>query len=103
MDIIYRGRAEGKTTELIKRSIEENAYIIVINRGRALAVKKLADKLGYRQLLFPVTFQEYMSNKMRGSYVRNVLIDDADDLIKLIFSSVNVLAITMSKRDNEEV
>ncbi len=79
--LIYAGgRRSGRTTELIKLAMKENAYILVSDRNRALDIRRLADKLGYPGLLFPITAAEFWRSRNRG-YVTKLLLDDADDFL----------------------
>ena len=96
MDVIYKGRGKGKSTELIKRSVETNSYIIVDTMQRAYSLKRQAEKLGYPEMLFPVTIDEYLIYKFRGSYVRHVLLDDADNILQHIFRDVTIDVISLT-------
>lgn len=101
MDIIYRGRGCGKTTELIKRSYESGAYILVTDHKRARAIADHAKQLGV-DIPYPITWPEwentYYKNHGTGTTgcVRNLLIDDADDLLALIFRGATIDAMTMT-------
>ena len=77
---IIGGRRSGKTTKLIELSIKLNAYILVSDHNRAVDIKRMAEKMGYPQLLFPITIQEFFNHRNSG-YVKNLLIDDGDDII----------------------
>ena len=101
MKKIILGRGKGKTTELIKLSHDTNAYIIVKDHDRAREVRIMAEKMGL-YILFPVTVTEYMLTKLRGSHVRHVLIDDADDILEYFFNSVTIDAITMTKEGDAD-
>ena len=103
MDVIYRGRGKGKSTELIKRSVETNAYIIVSTMQRAHSLKRQAKELGYPEMLFPVTIDEYLQYRFRGSYVRHVLLDDADLILQRIFSDVTIDAISLTDLSDEDM
>ena len=80
MNIILGGRGTGKTVKLIELSIRLNAYILVSDHRRAVNIKDMAEKLGYPQLLFPITYREFFDHRNTG-YVKKLLIDDADDVI----------------------
>lgn len=99
MEIILKGRGEGKTTELIKRSVATNTYILVLDRKRQRQVADLARSLGYEHMLFPVTIDEHFSaGRSQGMINRRFLIDDADDILRyLIGSDIPILSITMTK------
>lgn len=98
MDVIYRERGDGKTTELIHRSHDTWTYIITVNRKRADAIAKMARELGV-DIPNPISWEECRKNMFRGTFIRNILIDDADDLLKEIFFTVQIDAITMTKNE----
>ena len=101
MKVFYMRRGEGKTRKIIELAVKNKAYIIVTDRRRAQSVYEMAVKMGFPGMLFPVTVSEYMSNKMRGSYVKNVLLDDADDILQHIFSTVRINAISLTDPGEE--
>ena len=102
MNIIFGGRGTGKTVKLIELSIRLNAYIMVSDHQRAVNVKTLAKKLGYPQLLFPITYRDFLAQRNTG-YVKKLLIDDADDLISHMASvqGWTLEAMTMNKDDKK--
>lgn len=51
--------------------------------------------------MFPVTLREYEQSRFRGSYIRHVLIDDADAVLSQVFKEVTIDAITMTEQGNE--
>lgn len=101
MERIIRGRQNGKTTELIKRSAESGIYILTVNRARARIIANQAHDMGY-DIPYPVSVSDYMrSNGFRGSFIKKIYIDDADDVLKSIFNTVIIEAITMTKEEEE--
>lgn len=92
---IIRGRRTGRTTELIKISENTQAYILVANIQRQKLVADMARNMG-ANIPYPVTLDDYMRNQFRGSFIKNILIDDADDILCAIFYTVHIDAITMS-------
>ena len=52
-------------------------------------------------ITYPVTVGNYMGTHFRGSYIKHILIDDADYVLQQIFNYVTIDAITMSP-DNED-
>ena len=101
MEKIIRPRQAGKSSELIRIAEETNAYIIVASRQRALHLARMAKEHG-RRILFPVTVHEYEQSRFRGSYVRHILIDDADAVLEQVFKEVTIDAITMTGGDEDE-
>lgn len=102
MNIIIGGRGTGKTVKLIELSIRLNAYILVCDRRRAVNIKTMAGKMGYPQLLFPITYQEFFDGRNTG-YVKKLLIDDADDVISHMASvqGWTLEAMTINKDDRK--
>ena len=96
MKKIIRPRQAGKSSELIRIAEETNAYIIVATRARAVCLADMAQKQG-RHILYPVTLREYEQSRFRGSYIRHVLIDDADAVLEQVFKEVTIDAITMTE------
>lgn len=96
MKKIIRPRQAGKSSELIRIAEETNAYIIVATRARAVYLAHMAQKQG-RHILYPVTLREYEQSRFRGSYIRHVLIDDADAVLEQVFKEVTIDAITMTE------
>jgi len=99
MKVILKGKGEGKTTELIKMSVETNTYILVLDNKRQVEVARLAEELGYKNMLYPVTLEEhFFAKKSSGMFNRRFLIDDADDILHhLIGDDIPILAITMTE------
>lgn len=88
----------GKTAELIKRSAESGIYILVANRKRAEILAKQAEDMKL-YIPFPVTLQEWLrsSTRFHGSSIRRdgLLIDDIDDVIKELFSPIEIKAVAL--------
>ena len=94
MRIIYATRGPGKTSKAVEIANETGAYLIVADRKRAQQVFR-----DYRPYRFPVTFDELLTSGMCGSYVRNVVIDDADELVQRICHSLKIDAVTWTKEE----
>lgn len=102
MERIIKGRQNGKTTELIKRSAETGIYILTVNHMRAQIIAKQAHDMGYN-IPQPVSVSDYMtSHGFRGSHIKKIYIDDADDVLKSIFNTVVIEAITITKEERAE-
>ena len=102
MELIIKGRGNGKTTELIKRSAATQTYILTVNKQRAHAVFWQAREMGL-DIPYPVTIDEYFSTHgFTGSFIKSIYIDDADDVLKHIFCRVNVEAITITGETESE-
>ena len=99
MEIILMDKGAGKTAELIRRSAETGFYILTKDLARARSVVKQAREMGLN-IPFPITVAEYMrSSGLRGSYIKNIYIDDADDILLALFGRVNIEAITITRAE----
>lgn len=93
---IFRPRQSGKSTELIKISAKTGHYIVTANRIRAKVLFKQARELGYN-IPNPFTVEDYLrSGKLKGSFIKEILIDDADAVLQAVFNTVRIEAITMT-------
>lgn len=59
MDIIIGKRGYGKTAKLIRRSADEQIYILTATRVRANHIAKMAKEMGLK-IPYPVTVNEYL-------------------------------------------
>lgn len=84
MKILRADRGQGKTSELVKMSNKEWKYIVCLNTRRADAIVKIAKKLGL-DIPYPITIEELPIRQ--GSYIKNVLIDDIEDILTYIVGS----------------
>ena len=100
MKKIIKGRAKGKTTDLIKMSHDTNTYILVNNRARQKSLFAQAREMNI-DIPYPVTIEDYMRTRFQGSFIKSILIDDADDVLQAIFSRVHIDAITLSKDEGD--
>lgn len=81
-EIFIGGRRTGRTTRMIKKAAENNIYIVVANRGRALCIDKMAREMGL-SILFPITVWELKQMKSCiGRRIREVYVDDADAVLE---------------------
>ena len=101
MKIIAKPRCTGKTTELIKISARTNTYILVLNGKRQKEVARLADSMNMI-IPYPITLEDYMRTQFRGSFIKHILIDDADDILQRFFNTVMIDAITITEANNED-
>ena len=96
MELIIRGRRNGKTAELIKRSAETRTYILTTTELRARNIFAQACNMGL-DIPFPLTINDYFSSHgFAGSYIKSVYIDDADEVLKHTFNGVKIEAVTMT-------
>lgn len=85
--IIIGGKRSGKTTEIIKLSAKTGRYILVSNHNEAANLVKLARELGLN-VPYPITVQEVVSDKLKGSSIRRdgLYVDNALDILEKIIA-----------------
>ena len=76
-------RGEGQTTEAVRLAKEKSAYLIVRDR-------KTAHRLSQQhpELRSPITFLELMDTRMRGSFIKDIVIDDVEYFKYMLFCSI---------------
>lgn len=95
MKVIVRGRAAGKTTELIKESHRTDACILVHHRSQADAIKRQAEKMGMKSIPYPITLDDLRRKPSMYHMIKGILIDNAE-LILGSMIPVPINAITVS-------
>lgn len=90
MDIIYEERGSGKTTKLIQMSHDTWTYIVTTDRKRADYIFRMARDLGI-DIPNPVSWDECKRDMFEGSFIKKILIDDADDLLKKYFTQCKLM------------
>ncbi|WP_310877054.1 hypothetical protein [Priestia megaterium] len=75
--IIGGRRGCGKTKRLIEISSENNTYIVCADQNRLKHIVNMAKKMGL-DIPFPITVSEL---PLRGSFIKEVLVDDAEDVL----------------------
>ena len=99
MEKIIKTRQSGKTTELIKISEQTGIYILTADRNRAKIIFKMAREQN-KNIPFPVTVGDYMKTGFKGSFIKHILIDDADAVLQQMFGNIQIVALTMTGKDN---
>lgn len=100
MDIIIGKRQYGKTTHIIRRSAAEWVYILTSDHKRASEIFNMAKNMNL-DIPYPVTLDEYLNFGFKGSSIRRdgILIDDADQILQMMFARVPIKCITISDSD----
>lgn len=102
MNIVIGERCSGKTTRLIERSAKDQLYILTSTKPRARAIFDNAIRMGL-DIPYPITVEEYLrGDKFRGSSIRRdgILIDDLDDVLRVIFTGIPIHEVTMTDYGN---
>jgi hypothetical protein len=99
MRVIYRGRGEGKSTDILKQSADTGIYILCANQQAAQSLARQASDLGLH-IPYPVTVEDYRrTHGFRGSFIQHVLIDDADLVLQEVFNSVFIEGISLTRSE----
>lgn len=107
-DFIYKKRQTGKTTELIKRSAETGAVIVVHTGTMARCIEQQAAYMGY---IIPrpmglIHFNSIMNDpKFREEreeiFEKGILIDELQLMIDDLFGGVPIHAVTITDYSEE--
>lgn len=98
MNIIMGKKGSGKTRELIRLSSKHQIYILVLNRARQKDLYQQAHDLGF-QIPYPITLDDFMRDKLIGSHIKEILIDDLDDVLKNIFYPIQINTVSLRNPD----
>lgn len=97
MDLIYKPRMSGKTTELIQRAAKDWLYIVCLNRREVERVAEEASRMG-QDIPFPITFKEFVRGEFSSKHgrIKGFLIDNVDVMLAHAARGVPVVAVTMT-------
>jgi len=100
MEIIYKPRQLGKTTEIIKLSAKNGGYIVCMSHSEAERVFQQARTMKLN-IPFPITFHEFITGEYYGKGIKSFLIDNAEILLQQI-SRVPIEAISFTIQSSKE-
>ena len=101
MKIDLRKRGTGKTTDLIKRSIEEGFNMVVMNEIEKKRIQDIFLESNIKDYPEIFTFSDFIDkNKMRGKKIKGLLIDNAEHLLQSIAREIPIDTITLSEEEN---
>lgn len=95
MDVIIKGKQQGKTTEIIKKAKNHNGYIVCATKQECTRVFDLAREMKVN-INFPISFNEFLKGDYYPEGVKKFHIDNAGLLIQEI-SKVKVETITIDE------
>jgi hypothetical protein len=101
MNKIILPRGSGKTTKLIDISEKTGTYILVANMNRQRQVANMAREQS-KKIPFPVTLEDFLRTRFRGSFINHILIDDAEDVLAHLFGHIQIDALTISAPEQDE-
>ena len=85
MNIIYKSRGKGKTTELVKISAKTNMPIICMNTNHIKFVAKELDLI----IPEPIAIKNYKPNTYE-----KVLVDDAEYVLQYLIGKIDCMSIS---------
>lgn len=99
MDTIITEQGGGKTTEIIKLANKRGLYIVCQNPDDVAAHAQHL-KL---DIHYPLTFDEYLNSRFNNRAIKEVIIDNADELLKIIAQKLGtkISAISITNEDYE--
>lgn len=101
MKIDLRKRGEGKTTDLMKRSIETGFNMVVMNEIEKKRIQDIFLESNIKDYPEIFTFSDFIDrNKMRGKKIKSLLIDNAEHLLQSISKEISIDTITLSEEEN---
>lgn len=95
MDIIVKGRGQGKTEDLITKASAGWLHIVCINREETLRIQNRARERNL-EIPFPLTFGELINGAFHAGGCRGFLIDNADILLQSLCKRVPIDSVTMT-------
>lgn len=99
MEVVYKPRGSGKTTQLIKMAAESFGTMVVYGHQQASYVADLAKRMGL-DIPYPITYREFLGQEYRASGIICLLVDDLESLVEYIASlngSTPIHAVAMSQ------
>lgn len=97
MKVIYKGRGQGKTYDMIKLASENKGYILCSTVRQAQYIYKLSKDMGV-DIHFPITYSDLPLTK--GQRIDNILIDNAETFIETrVGKKVSAISITDEEED----
>lgn len=89
MKVIYKEAGKGRTTELVRMSSKNWTYIVVPTPDQVRNIVDIAHQEGL-DIPYPLTLNEVINNKLKGSSIKEVLIDNADQFVREYFLHHNI-------------
>lgn len=92
MNVIYKGRGQGKTYDMIKLASENKGYILCSTAQQAQHIYNLSKNMSM-DIHFPITYSDLPLTK--GQRIDNILIDNAETFIETtVGKKVSAISIT---------
>jgi hypothetical protein len=98
MNIIYKQRHQGKTTELIKNCFEVDGLIITSDYKSKRYILEIAQKMNIK-IKEPEVFFDFMYNRKFGMFRQKLFIDNLELCLQSIISEHEIDTIVLNKED----
>tara|TARA_R110000822_G_scaffold128195_4_gene263891 strand:- start:961 stop:1341 length:381 start_codon:yes stop_codon:yes gene_type:complete len=95
MKVMLKARGKGKTHALIERAAIGGGYIVCRTRQDASRIGMMAREMELN-ILFPITYDDFVKERYLGANISEFYIDDADDLLQSLSPRVRIDTITIS-------
>jgi hypothetical protein len=69
--------------------------------SRQREVAEMARKQN-KKIPFPVTLEDFLRTRFRGSFINHILIDDAEDVLAHLFGHIQIDYLTISAPEQDE-
>ena len=99
MLVVYKGRGEGKTEELLQLAAKDQLTLVLMNRSECMRVQRRASDLGLA-VPMPMTHLDFLEGHRGGHRTKGLLIDNAEVLLQKM-THISVVAISINKKEQD--
>lgn len=92
MKIIIGKRQSGRTLQAIQIANNTGAYLVVHSHHQACLVRDQTQR-------FPLSYDELLNGKLRGSYVRNIVIDNLEMFFAHLLPGITIEAVVLQEEE----
>jgi hypothetical protein len=99
MNVIYKGRGEGKTEELLQLAAKDQLTLVLMNRSECMRIQRRAVDLN---LTIPmlITHTDFLEGHRGGHRIKGLLIDNAEVFLQKM-THISVVAISVNKEEQD--
>lgn len=95
MEIILRGKSQGKTTDLIVKAAKDFLHIVCHSKREANRLLEQARDMNL-DIPFPITIDEFIKGKFYNKEIKGFCIDNVEFLLQKLARGIEVTCITAS-------
>lgn len=102
MKVIYKGRQQGKTTEIIKECAANKKYslIVCMSRRECERVFGMAKEMELT-IPYPITYEEFLNHRYAGQNIDAFYIDNIDILLQSLSRGVPINTVSITDPGGE--